>query len=98
MKSGLYTVIEFDEDNKWFVLSEVTYNNTVYEYLIKINKAEDDIIEEFMVVKCAYKDGEEYFAIVRDKHILKKVLPKLIPGAESILKNPKESILKILNS
>lgn len=98
MKSGLYTIIEFDENNKWFVLSETIYNNEIYEYLIKVNKEEDDFIEDFMVVKCIIQKEEEYFSIVKDKDTLAHVLPKLIPGTEAILKNPKEALLKILNS
>lgn len=98
MENGLYTIIEFDDDDKWFVISETIYNNDTYEYLIRVNKEEDDFIEEFMVVKCEVENGEEYFSVVEDRDTLSIVLPKLIPGTEAIVKNPKEALFKLLKS
>jgi len=98
MNNGLYTIIEFDEDDKWFVISETSYNNETYEYLIRVNKEEDDFIEDFMVVKCVIQGDEEYFETIQDREILSIVIPKLIPGTESLLKNPKETLSKILKS
>lgn len=73
----MYTVVEFDENNKWFVISEKEINNIKYSYLIRVNSAEDDFIDEFVVVKSVYKNGEEFMEIVNDN--LDKIVPILVP-------------------
>ncbi len=92
MKSGLYTIIEFDENDKWFVIGETVYNNEKYNYLIKVTPDETDFIEEFMTVKCITNNGEEYFDQVTDQAILKEILPQLIPDLAELLQNPKEAL------
>ena len=42
----MYTIVEFDDNNKWFVISEKEINNIKYSYLIRVNSAEDDFIDE----------------------------------------------------
>lgn len=96
MKSGLYTIIEFDENDKWFVINETVYNNEVYDYLIRVTADESDFIEDFMVVKCIKHGKDEYFDIVKDQQVLKVIIPKLIKGTEEIIKHPNEA-LKELN-
>ena len=73
----MYTVVEFDENNKWFVISEKEINNIKYSYLIRVNSAEDDFIDEYAVVKSVYKNGEEFMEIVNDN--LDKIVPILVP-------------------
>jgi len=46
MKSGLYTIVEFDENDKWFVIGETIYNDEKYNYLIRVTPDETDFIEE----------------------------------------------------
>ncbi len=92
MKSGLYTIIEFAENDKWFVIGETTYNDEKYNYLIKVTPDENDFIEEFMTVKCIMNNGEEYFDEVTDQAILKEIMPKLIPNLDELLQNPKEAL------
>jgi len=96
MKSGLYTIIEFDKDDKWFVIGETIYNNEKYNYLIRVTPNEDDFIEDFMVVKCFSNNGEEYFDVVKDKDVLKNVTPLLIPNLDELLKNPKEALKELM--
>lgn len=96
MKSGLYTIIEFDENEKWFVIGETTYNNEKYNYLIKLTSDESDFIEDFMVVKCSISNNEEYFDMVKDKEILNKVVPLLIPDTDELLRKPKEALKELM--
>ncbi len=96
MKSGLYTIIEFDKDDKWFVISEIVYNNEVYNYLIRVTADESDFIEDFMVVKCIKNGEDEYFDTVTDKALLKVIIPRLVEGTEALVNNP-EKFLRELN-
>ena len=98
MKSGLYTIIEFAENDKWFVIGETTYNGENYNYLIKVTPDETDFIEEFMTVKCLNVNGEEYFDEVKDQNILKEIMPSLIPGVEELLKNPEEALKELMKN
>jgi len=96
MKSGLYTIIEFDENDKWFVIGETMYNDEKYNYLIRVTSDETDFIEDFMVVKCFDNNGEEYFDVVKDSDVLKEVTPLLIPNIDELLKNPKEALKELI--
>ncbi len=93
---GLYTVVEFSEDDKWFVISEKIINNIKYSYLIRVNKNEDDFIDEFQVVKSSYDNNQEYMETVEDKELLKKIMPILMPESEKYIKNP-EKLKDLLN-
>ncbi len=96
MKSGLYTIIEFDDNDKWFVIGETIYNNDKYNYLIRLAPDESDFIEEFTVVKCLSSNGMEYFDIVKDKAILNTIIPLLIPNTEDLLKKSKEALKELM--
>ncbi len=90
MKSGLYTIIEFDKDDKWFVISETVYNNEVYNYLIRVTADESDFIEDFMVIKCIKNGEDEYFDTVTDQALLKVIVPKLVGGTNELVNNPEK--------
>lgn len=96
MKSGLYTIIEFDSNDKWFVIGETVYADEKYNYLIRLTPDETDFIEDFMVVKCIINNGEEYFDVVKDKGILNNIVPLLVPNTEELLKNSKEAFKELI--
>jgi len=96
MKSGLYTIVEFDENDKWFVIGETIYNDEKYNYLIRVTPDETDFIEDFMVVKCFNDNGEEYFDVVKDSEVLKVITPLLIPNIDELLKKPKEALKELI--
>ena len=90
----MYTVVEFDENNKWFVISEKEINNIKYSYLIRVNSAEDDFIDEYAVVKSVYKNGEEFMEVVNDG--LDKIVPILVPDSLEYI-NDSDKLKKMLN-
>lgn len=96
MESGLYTVVEFDKDDKWFVIAEKIINDVRYSYLIRVNEAEDDFIDEYQIVKSSY-DGsmDEYMEVVSGDE-LKMVVPQLMPEAQKII-NHQDKLKKFLN-
>ena len=96
METGLYTIIEFDENDKWFVIGETIYNDEKYNYLIKLTPDENDFIEDYKTVKCFEKDNQEYFEIVKDKEVLRNIMPQLVPELEELLRNPKEALKELI--
>lgn len=87
----IHTIIELN-DEKWFVISETTYEQKEYNYLIKINDDETDFLDEFMVVQCIKTKDGEYFDVVRDKELLLKIMPLMVPEAKEVLEDPKKVI------
>ena len=45
MESGLYTIVEFDDNDKWFVMYEKEIDGIKYSYLIRVNQNEDKFID-----------------------------------------------------
>ncbi len=88
--NNIYTIIEFDENDKWFVINEITYNQNEYSYLIKITNDESDFIEEYKVVKTIKEKEEEYFLEIKDKELLKNIIPLLTNIPKDIIENPKK--------
>ena len=84
MKSGLYTIIEFDDNDKWLVIGETIYKDDKYNYLIKVTPDETDFIADFMTVKCINDGNEEYFDVVQDKDVLKEIMPILMPDIKEL--------------
>lgn len=88
--NNIYTIIEFDENDKWFVINEIIYNQNEYSYLIKLTNDEKDFIEEYKVVQNIKENGEEYFLEIKDKELLKNIIPLLTNIPKEILENPKK--------
>lgn len=87
---GLNTIVKFSENDKWFIISEKEIDNAKYSYLVKINKEENDILDEYKVVRCYSLNGEEYMDDVNDKDLLNKIIPILIPEANEYIQNPEK--------
>lgn len=90
----MYTIVEFDKNNKWFVISEKVINNIKYSYMIRVSNDEDDFIDEYIVVKSIYKNGEEFMEVVNDN--LDKIVPILVPDSFEYIKDISK-LKKILN-
>ncbi len=94
MESGLYTVVEFDKNDKWFVIAEKIIDNIRYSYLIRVNENEDDFLEEYQVVKSSYDEGDEYMELVNGEE-LKRVIAILVPDAQKLIDH-QDKLKKIL--
>lgn len=95
MNNGLHTVVEFDENDKWFVLAEKVIDGSKYSYLVRVNQNEDDFIDEYQVVKSYFSNGDEYMDVVNGDE-LRKVVPLLIPEAKEYIEHP-EKLKELLN-
>lgn len=89
MNNGLHTVVEFDENDKWFVLAEKVIDGSKYSYLVRVNQSEDDFIDEYQVVKSYFSNGDEYMDVVNGDE-LRKVVPLLIPEAKEYIEHPEK--------
>ena len=89
MNNGLHTVVEFDENDKWFVLAEKMIDGSKYSYLVRVNQNEDDFIDEYQVAKSYFSNGDEYMDVVNGDE-LRKVVPLLIPEAKEYIEHPEK--------
>lgn len=89
MNNGLHTIVEFDENDKWFVLAEKMIDGSKYSYLVRVNRNEDDFIDEYQVVKSYFSNGDEYMDVVNGDE-LRKVVPLLIPEAKEYIEHPEK--------
>lgn len=96
MENGLYTAVEFDDNDKWFVIAEKVIDGSKYSYMIRLNQSEDDFIDEYQVVKSYFDGNDEYMDLVNGDE-LRKVVPILVDDAKELIKNP-ERIKELLNN
>ena len=96
MENGLYTTVEFDDNDKWFVIAEKVIDGSKYSYMIRLNQSEDDFIDEYQVVKSYFDVNDEYMDLVNGDE-LRKVVPILVDDAKKLIKNP-ERIKELLNN
>ena len=73
MDNGLHTVVEFGDNDKWFVLAEKVIDGSKYSYLIRITNDEDDFIDEYQVVKSYFDGDDEYMDVVTGED-LKRII------------------------
>ncbi len=92
----IYTIVEFGDNDKWFVMACDTIKGNKYSYLIKVNEKEDDFIDEYQVVKSYFDASDEYMDVVSGDE-LKEALKILAPEAKELIDNP-EKLKKILNN
>ena len=94
MENGLYTVVEFDDNDKWFVIAEKVIDGSKYSYMIRINQNEDDFIDEYQVVKSYFNGNDEYMDVVNGDE-LKRIMPILVPEAKELIEHS-EKLKKLL--
>ena len=86
MENGLYTVIEFDDNDKWFVIAEKVIDGSKYSYMIRVNQNEDDFIDEYQVVKSYFNGNDEYMDVVNGDE-LKRIMAILVPEAKELIEH-----------
>ena len=94
MENGLYTVVEFEDNDKWFVIAEKVIDGSKYSYMIRVNQNEDDFIDEYQVVKSYFNGNDEYMDVVNGDE-LKRIMPILVPEAKELIEHP-EKLKKLL--
>ena len=82
------SVVTFTDGSKWAVVAEANYDGDVYNYLVGVNEAEDDFLDKYKVVKIVLENSKKYMDDVKDKDILKKVSPLLMPEVKKYIDNP----------
>lgn len=96
MDNGLYTVVEFDDNDKWFVMAEKVIDGIKYSYMIRVNQSEDDFIDEYQVVKSVYDGNDEYMDTISGDE-LKRIMPILVPEVKDLIEHP-EKLKDLLNN
>lgn len=96
MDNGLYTVVEFGDNDKWFVMAEKVIDGNKYSYMIRVTNDENDFIDEYQVVR-SYFDGKDEYMDTINGDELKKVLPILVPDAKELIEHP-EKLKELLNN
>lgn len=96
MENGLYTVVEFGDNDKWFVMAEKVIDGSKYSYMIRVNQNEDDFIDEYQVMKSFYDGDDEYMDTVSGEE-LKRIMPILVPEAKDLIEHP-EKLKDLLNN
>ena len=86
MENGLYTVVEFDDNDKWFVIAEKVIDGSKYSYMIRVNQNEDDFIDEYQVVKSYFNGNDEYMDVVNGDE-LKRIMAILVPEAKELIEH-----------
>lgn len=89
MENGLYTVVEFDDNDKWFVIAEKVIDGSKYSYMIRVNQNEDDFIDEYQVVKSYFNGNDEYMDVVNGDE-LKRITAILVPEAKELIEHPEK--------
>lgn len=95
MENGLHTVVEFGDNDKWFVLAEKVIDGSKYSYLIRITNDEDDFIDEYQVVKSYFDGDDEYMDVVTGED-LKRIISLLVPETKEFIDHP-ERLKDLLN-
>lgn len=88
MKEEDYKLVTLVDDTKWLVVAQTVYDEAEYQYFVGVNENEDEILEEYKVMRVYHKDNQNYYDEVKDADILKIVVPLLIPEAAEYIKNP----------
>ena len=96
MNNGLYTVVEFDDNDKWFVMAEKIIDGIKNSYMIRVNQSEDDFIDEYQVVKSIYDGKDEYMDTIGGDE-LKRIMPILVPEVKDLIEHP-EKLKDLLNN
>ena len=97
--NDIYKIVEFSEDDKWFVVSTDVIDDIKYSCLIRINNNEDNFLDEYKVVRSYFSDDGEYMDVVNDKEVLQKIVPILVPDSTNYMNNPelREVLKDLLN-
>ena len=91
-----YQLIKLPSGDKWAIIAEAIYNGGKYRLLLRVNDAEDNIIEEFNIMRVYHKDGTDYYDELKPSELTKELLILLVPEAREHIDDSKnlEEIVK----
>ena len=78
MKIETSKIITLGSKEKYLVVTSVVHNNNNYYYIAECNKNEDDIKDNYKIVKETEKDGKLFIDEVVGESNLKAVLPLFV--------------------
>ena len=78
MKIEVNKIITLGNKEKYLVVIGVTHNNNNYYYIAECNDNEDDIKDNYKIVKEVCEDGRTYINEVVGESNLKTVLPLFV--------------------
>lgn len=89
-KKKEYKVVKLSDGKKWLVIAENKYMDDTYQYLVGVNENEDDLLDEYEVVKVVMEGDRKYLDVVKDQELLKVVIPILMPDTKKYMDKPEK--------
>lgn len=68
----LYDILTLENNKKYVVVKELSYNNKDYYFLIEVSE-EEDLLDEQMIVKKVFIDGEIGVAPITEETEFKEI-------------------------
>lgn len=81
MENLINSVITLDNDEKYIVLNQATYQGKNYFFVAKTTPDEEDVLEEFKLLEETEVNGEKALQLVTDEKII-GLLTKYFTPAE----------------
>lgn len=78
MKIEVGKIITLGNKEKYLVVTNVTHNNNDYFYIAECNEKEDDIKDNYKIVKATYEEEKIFIDEVVGESNLKTVLPLFV--------------------
>lgn len=78
MNIDINKIITLGNGEKYLVVTHINHNNDNYYYIAECNENEDDIKDNYKIVKSTIKDGKTYIDEVIGESNLKIVLPLFV--------------------
>lgn len=75
MKIEVGKIITLGNGEKYLVVTNITHNNNDYYYIAECNEKEDDIKDNYKIVKATYEENKIFIDEVVGESNLKAVLP-----------------------
>ncbi len=70
MENLINSIITFDNDEKYIVLNQATYQGKNYFFVVKTTADEEDIEEKFKLLEETELNGEKALQLVTDEKII----------------------------
>ena len=78
MKIEVNKIITLGNKEKYLVVTNVIHNNNSYSYIAECNENEDDIKDNYKIVKAEEKDNKIFINEVVGESNLKAILPLFV--------------------
>ncbi len=70
MENLIHSIITLDNQEKYIVLNQATYQGNSYYFVAKVTDNEEDILEEFKLLELVEESGEKRVQLVKDEKII----------------------------